>query len=64
MATVLQGAVIIEQKGNRVVYRRKCEKCGDVSRCDTSTQINTGSNYSSQFTCMKCKNNQKIQIKG
>lgn len=64
MATALQGAIIEKQSGTTIVYKRKCEKCGDVSRTDTTTQINAGSIYNFQYTCVKCNNHQKVQIKG
>lgn len=64
MATALQGAIIEKQSGTTVVFKKKCEKCGDVSHSDTTTQINSGSIYNFQFSCVKCKNTQKVQIKG
>lgn len=65
MVVALSGAVIIEQKGSRVKYKKKCEKCGYVDSATVDGQApgkntKTGSN----FSCPKCRNNQKIVLQG
>lgn len=65
MAVAISGAVIIEQKGSQMKYKKKCEKCGWV---DNSTNFggapSKNSTLTSSFTCPKCRNNQKLAIQG
>ena len=64
-AVALSGAVIVSQTISQIVYKRKCEKCGDVSGSTTTTSsVSSGQTYGSQFKCFKCNNTQRIQIKG
>ncbi len=66
MAVALSGAVIIEQKGSQMKYKRKCEKCGwvNTSTVTTGSPMNKTNTTTSYFSCPKCRNNQKIVIKG
>ncbi len=64
-AVALSGAVIISQEGSRLVYKGKCEKCGSISNSEVSTHsVSKGQTYGSTYHCHKCKNAQRIQIKG
>lgn len=66
MAVAIQGAVILEQKGNMMKYCKKCERCGFVeSNIKTNTQ-QPGSHgkLTTSFQCPKCKNNQRVEIQG
>lgn len=65
MAVALSGAVIIEQKGSQMKYKRKCEKCGWVDSSTVSTSAPfKNSTTTTHFFCLKCKNKQKIVIQG
>ena len=65
MAFAVSGVVITGQKGNQIQYVKKCEKCGYVQpgNCAT-TAPGSYSSVTSSFQCTKCKNLQKIVIKG
>ena len=39
MSNALSGCVVIEEKNNILRYRRKCEKCGNISNPFTTTSI-------------------------
>ena len=66
MAIALSGAIIIEEKGSQMKYKRKCEKCGwvDNSTVSTSAPMSKSNTTTSHFFCPKCKNNQNIKIQG
>jgi hypothetical protein len=64
MAVSIQGAVILEQNDTRVRYKQKCDKCGEVKPGATTTSVSKFSSYNSSFKCNKCKNMQKVVIKG
>jgi len=64
-AVALKGAVIIEQQGTRMKYKRKCEKCGWVDNSTISTSVpSKNSKSTTSFSCPKCRNNQKVEIQG
>lgn len=63
MATAIQGAVILDQDGQRVRYKNKCEQCGTVQPGANSTSVGTGT-LNTAFKCVKCGNMQKVAIKG
>ncbi len=56
----IQGCVIIRDDGHTITIRRKCEKCGNV---ETSTETRGSSSVNTTFTCRKCGNRQKLEIK-
>lgn len=65
MAVALSGAVILDQSGTRLKYKRKCESCGWVDGGSVSTSApRKGSKVTSGFQCTKCKAKQKIVIQG
>jgi DNA-directed RNA polymerase subunit M/transcription elongation factor TFIIS len=65
MAIALKGAIIIEQKGSTLVYKAKCEKCGNVAGTTISTPApSKGGTYTYTYHCTKCGNSQRIEIKG
>jgi len=65
MAVALSGAVIIQQQGSSLKYKKKCEKCGWVDNSTVSTSSpSKNSTSTTYFTCPKCRNNQKIMIQG
>lgn len=64
-AVALSGAVIVSDDGSRIVYKGKCENCGSVSTSTVNTSsVRKGQTYTSTYHCHKCKNAQRIQIKG
>jgi hypothetical protein len=64
-AVALTGAVIIEQKGNTIRWKKKCEKCGWVDSSTTSQSApSRNATSSSGFSCPKCKNRQNVKIQG
>lgn len=55
----------MKQDSGRDHYQQKCEACGHVA--STVIQIGEphGSNrISTSFICSKCRNNQRVEIKG
>jgi hypothetical protein len=62
-ACALTGAVIVNQNGTTVAYRKKCEACGHVEQGTSNMQIPRGI-LSSSFFCSRCQRHQKIQIQG
>jgi hypothetical protein len=64
-AVALSGAVILKQEGSRLTYKQKCEKCGNLSSSTISCGApSVGSTLVTSFSCSKCKNSQRVQIKG
>ncbi len=59
----LEGAVITSSDSStgKVVYRKKCEKCGNVQSGSTITYLKA-STLNSSFYCSKCKQQQQIRI--
>lgn len=66
MAVALSGAIIIKQEGTRIIYKKKCEKCGTVQSGSNTTSVSksSSSTLTSSFRCIKCGNNQRIAIQG
>lgn len=65
MAVALSGAVIVEQRGSLINYRRKCERCGHVEGGGTTTQAPSSGNTSvSSFRCQKCHTQTEVRIQG
>lgn len=66
MPTVIQGAVIVKKEGLKISYKQKCEKCGNLGSVTIITQVSSSSNskLTSSFRCIKCGNQQKIEIQG
>lgn len=66
MPSVLQGAIIVKSNGLKISYKKKCEKCGNISSSTTSTSVssNPSAKLTSSFRCNKCGNQQRIEIKG
>ena len=62
-AIALRGAVILNQDGNLVTYKEKCESCGHVSPGERKTSIDGWGTYTSAFRCFKCGTNQKGEIR-
>ena len=64
-AVALTGAVIIEETGNTMRWKKKCEKCGWVDGSTTSQSApGRSSSTTSSFSCPKCKNHQQVRIQG
>ncbi len=64
-AVAISGAVIIEQDGVKVTYRRKCEWCGHVDGSTHTMDIpRTGTRSTMSFTCRKCKKKSKRIMEG
>ena len=64
MPTAIQGAVIVNQSGQKIKYQQKCDKCGAVKPGAINTSVGAHSSLNSSFRCNKCGNIQKIVIKG
>ncbi len=64
MPIALQGAVFTKQEGQRITYKKKCEKCGTVSQGTVQMSISANAKTTSFFRCGKCNNNQKVEIQG
>jgi hypothetical protein len=60
-AAALVGARIISQDGSTVVFKKVCERCGNVEPGTTSMAIGSGIT-SAAFQCSKCRNMQPYQI--
>lgn len=56
----IQGCVITKDDGHLITIRRKCEKCGNV---DNSSETRASMSVNTTFTCRKCGNRQKLEIK-
>jgi primosomal protein N' len=60
-----QGAVIANQNGSQMSYKKKCEKCGDLSGSTHTCSVpGPRQKHTSNFRCMKCGNQQQIEIIG
>jgi predicted nucleic-acid-binding Zn-ribbon protein len=65
MAIALTGAVIVEDSGNMITYRKKCQSCGYVEGGgNITTPPSRGTTMSSAFMCMKCRTMNEIRIQG
>jgi len=60
-AAALVGARIVSQDGSTVVFKKVCERCGNVEPGTTSMSIGSGIT-SAAFQCSKCRNMQPYQI--
>ncbi|MBQ7256594.1 MAG: hypothetical protein IJS60_02755 [Abditibacteriota bacterium] len=56
----IQGCVITKDDGHLITIRRKCEKCGNV---ENSSETRASISMNTTFTCRKCGNRQKLEIK-
>ena len=56
----IQGCVITKDDGHTITIRRKCEKCGNV---ENSSETRASISMNTTFTCRKCGNRQKLEIK-
>jgi len=70
MAVALTGCVIIKQEERgpdaHVIYKKKCEHCGWVDNCGTSTMVpdRSTSGINTSFKCPKCKARNDLKIQG
>ena len=65
MAVALSGAVLVEDRGNLVNYRKKCERCGHVEGGGTTTSApSKGNTLVSSFNCQKCRSHNEVRIMG
>jgi hypothetical protein len=65
MAIALTGAVIIEQRGSMMNYRKKCEYCGYVEGGGTTTCApSSGNILTSSFHCQKCQTRNEVRVQG
>ena len=62
-ATAVRGAVLISQDGMRVVYRKKCPKCGSEDASKNSMPIRNGITRAN-FFCRKCRKLMPVEIQG
>ncbi|HPF91405.1 MAG TPA: hypothetical protein PLL57_12160 [Flavobacteriales bacterium] len=60
-----QGAVIANQNGSQMSYKNKCEKCGAMSSSTNTVSVpGPRQKYFNNFRCMKCGNQQRVEIIG
>ncbi|MBS1940109.1 MAG: hypothetical protein JST38_04450 [Bacteroidetes bacterium] len=60
-----QGAVIAHQNGSQMSYKNKCDKCGAMSSSTNSVTVpGPRQKYTNNFRCMKCRNQQRVEIIG
>lgn len=65
MAFVLTGAVIVEDRGNLISYRKRCGRCGHVEGGSTiSSPPGQGTIMVSTFSCQKCRGTNELRIQG
>jgi len=65
MATVLKGAVIIRQDASTLVYRHKCESCGELDISEShGGQISPPNVMVESFYCVGCEKHQEVRIQG
>jgi len=62
-ATALRGAVIINQDGESVRYKKKCTKCGHEDQSRIGMRIRQGVT-SEHFFCPKCRKSCAVAIQG
>jgi hypothetical protein len=62
-AVALKGAIIANQDGETVQYRKKCTRCGFEDPSRTSRPIRTGI-HRDRFFCPKCRKNGEVEIQG
>lgn len=62
-AVALKGAVIANQDGDNVQYRKKCLRCGFENPSRTSRPIRTGI-HRERFFCPKCRKTGEVEIQG
>jgi hypothetical protein len=64
-AVALSGAVVVENNGAMIRWKKKCEKCGWVDGSTTSqTSPSRNATTSTSFSCPKCKNHQSVKLQG
>jgi len=59
----LCGAIIVDDDGTLVTYKKKCESCGQLDPGTTRMQIRSGVT-SGSFRCTKCGQMQETKIQG
>lgn len=61
----VQGAVIANQNGSQMSYKNKCEKCGAMGNSTNTVSVpGPRQNYTNNFRCSKCGNQQRVEIVG
>jgi hypothetical protein len=62
-AVAVSGAVLMNQDGERVYYRKKCSKCGHEDSTRSCMLIGSGITRV-HFFCTKCRKMRDVQIQG
>jgi hypothetical protein len=62
-AFALKGAILLNQNGVTVHFRKKCSQCGFEDACRSSMPIGQGVTRS-HFYCRKCRKNRDVEIRG
>ena len=65
MAIALTGAVIVEDRGTLMSYRKRCGQCGYIEGGSTiSSPPSQGGMLVSSFNCQKCRGINELRIQG
>lgn len=65
MAFVLTGAVIVEDRGSLISYRKRCGSCGYIEGGSTTSSAPlVGAVSVGSFTCQKCRSINELRIQG
>lgn len=65
MSTALKGSIILEETSTKLVFRLKCEKCGELqSGRINATPVPRGQTKETHFFCTKCGAFNKSLIRG
>lgn len=65
MIIALTGAVIVDDRGNMISYRKKCAACGFIEGGSTvCTPPAIGCTSVGMFSCQKCRTSNEIRIQG
>lgn len=61
-ATLIKGAVLISQDGKKVVYKKRCSRCGTKDRFPTTLPLKEGV-YRGRFFCPQCRRTGPVEIR-
>ncbi len=59
----IRGGVLAGQDGEKVQFRKQCEKCGHIEAARTTTAIRVGT-FRVPFFCPKCRRGRTVELTG